>query len=190
MEKDETPIVDAGTRKEWRAWLQKNHNKENKVYLIKHKKHTGKPTLNNKEAMEEAICFGWIDTIVKKLDEERYRQTFVRRNKNSRWSNNTLRYAKEMIEQGKISPVGMNVYLEGLKKPTIDHNLPKNPGTPEDLKKQLEKSRKAKEFFNNLAPSYKRVYIYRIEKAKLPETRKKRIKQVLKNCKEGKKFGM
>lgn len=189
MEEDKTPECHAGTRKQWRAWLQRNHKKERKVYLIKFKKHTGKPSLNNREAMEEAICFGWIDTTVKKLDEDRYRQAFAKRTKNSRWSNNTLSYAKDMIKQGKMTEQGMKYYLEGRKKPTLDHGLPRNPETPIDLKVLLDKSKKAKEFFNKLAPSYKRFYIYWIEKAKLPETRKRRIKQVFKDCKEQKKPG-
>ena len=63
-------------RKEWRKWLLKNHKKENKVNLIKYRKHTGKPSVTSKQAMEEAICFGWIDTTMKRLDDERYMQRF------------------------------------------------------------------------------------------------------------------
>jgi len=178
----------AGTRRVWREWLRKNHNKEKKVYLIKYKKHTGKPSLTNKEAMDEAICFGWIDTTVKKLDDEKYRQCFVRRNKNSRWSNNTLRYAREMIKKRKMSKFGMKMYLEGLKKPVIDHGLPRDPEMPEDLKKELKKNRKALENFEKFAPSYRRYYIYWIEKAKRAETRKRRIKTVVEKSEENKKF--
>src|SRR3989344_123253 len=129
----------AGTRKEWRDWLKKNHLAENKVFLIKYKKHTGRPSLNNKEAMEEAICFGWIDTTVKRLDDERYQQCFARRNSKSRWSNNTLSYARDMIQKGKMSAFGLTMYEQGKQKPTIDHNLPKNPDIPDDLKKALGK---------------------------------------------------
>ena len=71
-------------RQEWRNWLEKNHDKEKKVAVIKYKKHTGKPSISHKESMEEAICFGWIDTTLKRLDDERYGVTFVKRNKNSR----------------------------------------------------------------------------------------------------------
>jgi len=83
--------VYAGTRKEWRQWLRLNHKKETRVNLVKFKKHTGKPSLNNKESMEEAICFGWIDTTIKRIDDERYQQSFAKRTDKSRWSNNTLR---------------------------------------------------------------------------------------------------
>ena len=108
--------IHANSRQEWRKWLEKNHLKEDSVYLIRYKKHTGKPTLTPKEAMEEAICFGWIDTTVNRIDEERYAQRFVRRNKNSRWSNNTIKYAKRLMKERKMSPFGIKMFKEGLKK--------------------------------------------------------------------------
>ena len=83
------PLIEAGTHKAWRAWLQKHHLKEKKVGLICHKKHTGKLFLTHREAMEDAICFGWIDTTIKRLDEDRYIRYFARRTDKSRWSENT-----------------------------------------------------------------------------------------------------
>jgi uncharacterized protein YdeI (YjbR/CyaY-like superfamily) len=179
-----TQQIYAGTVKEWRDWLRKNHKKESKVYLIKYKKHTGKPSLNNKDAMAEAICFGWIDTTIKKLDEERYQQAFVRRNSKSRWSNNTLRYAREQIAKRRMSKFGMKMYLEGKQKPTIDHNLPKNPDTPEDLKKALGKHLSA---FEKYAPSSRRLFIYQVMKAKRPETKEKWITWVVDKVAKGEK---
>ena len=182
----EAQRIYAGTRKEWREWLRKNHKKEKKVYLVKYKKHTGKPSLNNREAMEEAICFGWIDTTVKRLDEERYQQCFVKRNDKSRWSNNTLSYARDMIKKKKMMKQGLEAYKKGVKKPTIDHGLPKNPETPDDLRKELRKH-KLEIIFKNLAPSARRYHIWSIEKAKREETRKKRIKETVKMVKDNRK---
>jgi len=167
----------ARSRKEWREWLRKNNNKEKKISLILYKKHTGKPSLSKKEAMDEAICFGWIDTTIKRMDDERYTQSFVKRNKNSRWSNNTLSYARRLIKERKMTKAGLKAYEEGRKKPVIDHGLPRNPKTPKDLMAALGK---AKEKFHNLAPSYRRDYIYWIEKAKRKETREKRINETVK----------
>ena len=93
----------AKNTKEWREWLRKNHKKESSIYLIKYRKHTNKPSLTSKEAMVEAICFGWIDTTMKGLDEDRYMQRFCKRTKNSRWSKNTLRYAKELIKKRNMN---------------------------------------------------------------------------------------
>ncbi|MCB9359059.1 YdeI/OmpD-associated family protein [Candidatus Woesearchaeota archaeon] len=172
----ETPEIYAGTSKEWREWLRKNHRKENKVYLIKYKKHTGKPSLNNNEAMDDAICFGWIDTTVKRLDDERYRQCFMRRTSKSRWSKNTIARAKRMIAAKKMSAFGLKMYKEGLTKPTIDHNLPRDPATPVELKKALGKDLKK---FEALSPSAKRLHIYMVLKAVRPETKQKRIKEIV-----------
>lgn len=181
------PECYAKDRKEWRMWLRKNHNKERKVYLIKYKRHTGKPAPSHRESLEEALCFGWVDTTVKRLDDERYRRCFVKRTEKSRWSDATISYAKDLIKKRKMTKAGLKMYKMGLKKLTIDHNLPKNPETPEDLQKQLNKSKKAKEFFANLAPSYKRFYLYQIFNAKRPETRKKRIMMVYERAKLRKK---
>lgn len=175
---------------EWRNWLAKNHLKEKAVSLIRYKKHTGKPSITHLEAMHEAICFGWIDTTINRIDDEKYLINFVRRTDKSRWSKNTLSYAKKMLEEGRMSPEGLKRYKEGLVKPVIDHGLGKNPPVPKDLEDALEKNNKAKENFSNFAPSYRRTYIVWIERAKLPETRKRRIKEVVKRAKENKKWGI
>ncbi len=179
----------ANSREEWRAWLEKNHNKENKVYLIRYKKHTGKPTITPKEAMEEAICFGWIDTTVNRIDDERYAQCFVRRNENSRWSNNTQKYARRLIKEGKMTPEGLKMYREGLKKSTIDHGLPRNPKIPDILEKALSKDKKAKGNFEKMAPSYRRHFIYSIERAVREETKNKRVKDIVRRMRNNIKFG-
>jgi len=186
----EMPKVHAETRKKWRDWLRKNHKKEKKVWLVKHKRHTKKPAVSHRESMEEAIRFGWIDTTIKRIDDDTYENCFVKRNKNSRWSRATLGYAKKLIEEKKMTSEGLKAYKEGLKKPVIDHDLPKNPETPAELKKLLETNKKAKENFNNFAPSYRRSYIWWIETAKRKETREKRIKEVFQRSKENKKPGL
>ena len=99
--------INISSRKQWRNWLEKNHAKESKVSIILHKKHTGKPSITHKESMEEAICFGWIDTTLKRLDEDTYQRTFVKRNDKSKWSQNTLRYGKELIKEGLMTNAGL-----------------------------------------------------------------------------------
>src|SRR3989344_7228006 len=111
----------AKTREDWRSLLQRNHEKGSKVGLIRYKKHTGKPSPTHQEAMHEAICFGWIDTTVNRIDDEKYMIKFSKRNKNGKWSDNTLRYAKQLIKEGKMSPQGLAAYKLGLSKPTHDH---------------------------------------------------------------------
>ncbi len=180
--------VHAEDRKKWRAWLRRHHIKETKVWLIKHKRHTKKPAMSHRESMEDAICFGWIDTTVKRVDDDTYANCFVKRNKNSRWSNSTLAIARKMIAEKKMSVAGLEAYKAGLKKPVIDHNLPRNPKVPIELKKLLDRNKKAKENFDNFALSYKRMYIYWIETAKRKETRDNRVKEVFKRAKENRKL--
>ncbi|MFC2136331.1 YdeI family protein [Bacteroidota bacterium] len=178
------------TREQWRDWLSANHDKEERVLLVRYKRHTGKPAPNQKESMDEAICFGWIDTTAKRIDDDKWATTYVRRNDNGRWSNNTLKYAKRLIKEGRMTPAGLKRYNEGLKKPTIDHGLPRNPDIPSDLKVLFDKNKKARENFENFSPSTKRYYIYWIEKAKREETRNKRVKEVFENSLENRKPGL
>ncbi len=175
------------TRNDFRKWLIENHEKENKVSVIIYKKHTGKSSPSHRELMEEAICFGWIDTIIQKLDENRYIRNFSKRNKNSRWSDNTLRYAKELIKQRKMTPVGLKFYKEGLSKPTHDFGIPKNPDMPVELKIALNKDKKAKENFENFSPTIKKMTYRWILRAKRNETRVKRIKLTVNNAKNNSK---
>jgi uncharacterized protein YdeI (YjbR/CyaY-like superfamily) len=170
--------VYAKTREEWRAWLQKNHEKESKISLIRYKKHTGKPSPTHMDAMKEAISFGWIDTTIKRLDNEKYIINFAKRNKNSKWSNNTLSYAKELVKQGKMSPAGLEAYKHGLSKPTHDFGIPANPQIPDDLMEILKQT-KTNDNFHLFPSSYKRALLRWLLRAKLSETRKKRIGEIV-----------
>jgi uncharacterized protein YdeI (YjbR/CyaY-like superfamily) len=186
---DKIKRVHANTPKEWRAWLRKNSSREERVYLIRYKRHTKKSTFNSRAAMDEAICFGWIDTTLNRIDDERYAVKFVKRNKNSRWSNATQGHAKRLIAARKMTKAGLKAYEEGLKKPVIDHGLPKDAAPPEDLKKALARSKVATKNFEGFAPSTRRYYIWMILRAKRPETRKRRVAQVYKWAKENVKPG-
>ena len=166
---------------EWRNWLAKNHDKESKVALIKWKKHTGKPTISHQEAMDEAICFGWIDTTIKRLDENRFIRHFAKRTKNSRWSNATLSYAKRLISDGKMHSSGMEAYKYGLTRPILGHGIPSNPEIPEELKKELDKkkNKKLKDTFNNYTPTQKTFFYRFILSAKQKATITKRVGRCL-----------
>lgn len=167
-------------RKEWRKWLQKNHKKEKAVALIRYKKHTGKPSPSVQEAMREAICFGWIDTTVKRLDEDRYIINYRKRNeKTSRWSDNTLSYAKQLIKEGLMTPEGLRLYKLGLAKPTNHEGIPDNPRMSADFKKELEKQ-KALKLFQKLSPSSRRSHLRWLCRAKGAETRIKRMGEIIK----------
>ena len=166
-------------REEWRKWLQKNHKTEKAVAMIRYKNHTGKPSLSHMEAMHEAICFGWIDTTIKRIDDEKYVINFRRRNeKTSKWSDNTLKYAKQMIKEGKMSPEGLKLYKIGLARPTHHHGIPDNPRMPFDLMKELQKQN-ALDMFKKSSPSSRRMHLRWLYRAKGQDTRMKRIKEII-----------
>ena len=173
--------ITAYKKEDFRKWLIKNHEKESKVAVIIHKRHTGKPAPSHRELMEEAICFGWIDTILKRVDEDTFIRYFSTRTNNSRWSDNTLGYAKRLIKEGKMSERGMHFYKLGLAKPTHDHGIPKNPDMPEELKSALVKNKKAEKLFESFPASSRRAIYRWILRAKLAPTKEKRIKHTIEN---------
>ncbi len=111
---------------DWSKWLKKNHLSQTAVHLIHWKAHTGKSTLRPMQAMKEAIRWGWIDTIVKSLGPDQYQQKFAKRNKSSKWSDNTLKYAEEMVKDESISMPGLEAYAYGLLRPRYNENVPQS----------------------------------------------------------------
>ena len=100
---------------EWRAWLERNHDAEIAVWLVFHKKHTGKPTISYDAAVGEALCFGWIDSIVKRIDEDRFARKFTPRKVNSKWSELNKDLAERMIREGRMAESGL-VQINEAKK--------------------------------------------------------------------------
>lgn len=176
------------TRTAWRNWLKKNSLSEKKIAVIVYKKHTGKHSPNHRELMEEAICFGWIDTTIKRLDHEKYLRCFVRRNNNSKWSKNTLRYAGDLINKGKMSAEGIKRYKEGLARTPHDEGIPQNPRVPKYLRQEIEKDSLVKENFRKIPPSYKRMLLRWLLRAKLEKTKKKRVKIIVQSLKKKEKL--
>jgi len=184
--KTEMIQINAFKKEDFRKWLHKNHLKESKVAVVVHKKHTGKGSPSHRELMEEAICFGWIDTTIKRVDEDTFIRFFSKRTKNSRWSDNTLSYGKRLMAEGKMAEQGLQYYKEGLAKPTHDHGIPKNPNMPPELKKALSKANLLKKF-ESLAPSTKRTHYRWLLRAKQQPTRDKRVKQIIKTIPKNEK---
>ncbi|NOR16444.1 hypothetical protein GQ543_01870 [candidate division WOR-3 bacterium] len=178
-------------RDDWRAWLEKNHATKKEVWLVYYKKHTGKPRIPYDDAVEEALCYGWIDSTIKRLDNEKYAQKYTPRRAKSIWSRLNIERAKKMINQGKMTKTGLALFKEaGKKKGSKAKVIKKNYAVPADLKRALTRNKKALENFNNFALSYKKIYVFWIIDAKKKETREKRIKRVVKWAAQNKKSGM
>ncbi len=107
------------TREEWHSWLADNHDTTKIIWLLYYKKHTCRQRIPYNDAVEEALCFGWIDSIVKRIDEISYCQKFTPRRSGSRWSESNLLRAEDMLAQNKMTPAGMKFYQEVLDNPDL-----------------------------------------------------------------------
>ncbi len=180
-------------RDDWHLWLQKNHDTKKEVWLIYYKKHTGKPRIPYDEAVEEALCFGWIDSTVQRVDDEKYAQKFTPRNAKSKWSESNIKRARKMIGEERMTKAGLTKFkkIENQNKREQKVKLSKKKLViPPDLKKVLVTNKDAWDNFNDFAPGYKKLYIRWITDAKKKETRERRIKQTVKWAAQNKKPGM
>ena len=167
-------------RKAWRRWLQQHHTKEPGVWLIYYKKNSGKSRVSYNDAVEEALCFGWIDSTVYKRDEVSRYQFFAKRNPRGNWSTSNKERVKRLSKQGFIMPAGQAM-IDLAKKNGSWKALDKaeKMEVPEDLQKLLEKNKKALKHFQGFSSSSKKIILSWIYTAKRPETRMKRIKKVV-----------
>ena len=174
-------------RKEWRLWLQRHYRSKEGVWLVYYKKHTGKPSVPYIDAVEEALCFGWIDGQIKSIDKERYMQRYTPRKSSSNWSVVNIERAKRMIKERKMTAWGREVYEGGMKTSTIIPSS-KNFSVPKDLKTALEANQKARSNFQSFAPSARLAFVYWVTNAKTDTTRRERIEKTVKLSAEKKKL--
>lgn len=180
------------SREDWRAWLRVNHAKKKEIWLIYFKKHTNNPTIPYGEAVEEALCFGWIDSIVKRIDEKKYAQRYTPRKNKSLWSELNKIRVEKMIKQGRMTEAGMDKVMVAKKNGHWDRTVTSKEtwSMPMELKNALVANKKAKEYFYSLAPSYQRQYIGWIASAKKNETRHKRVKEAINLLEQNQKLGV
>ena len=180
MANDDTERYYAKNRAEWRAWLEANHTTEDGVWLIYYKKESGKPRVDYDEAVEEALCFGWIDSRPNKIDDESYMQLFSPRKAKSPWSRLNKERIKRLIEQGLMTPAGMTK-IEAAKRDgswTIYDEI-EDIVIPDDLAAALMDNEAARVNFEAFGDSYKKGILWWIKTAKRPETRAKRVKETV-----------
>jgi uncharacterized protein YdeI (YjbR/CyaY-like superfamily) len=183
----------ATTRAAWRAWLAEHYASEREVWLVYAKRHTGEPRVEYDDAVEEALCFGWIDSIVRRLDEDRFAQKFTPRRPGSRWSeSNRRRYAK-LEAAGTLAPAGLANGPGDAEAPVGSAKAKPERGAvelPAYVEEELRRDRRAWETFERLAPSYRRLYVGWIDAAKREETRKRRLAEAIERLREGKTLGL
>ena len=179
----------AKTVDQWRNWLDEHHDSESEVWLIFYKQHTGEKSIAYLDALDEALCFGWVDSLVKRLDESRYARKFTPRKADSRWSTiNRKRYVA-LKAAGKLKRGGIN-------RPPTDRSYDPRPRfqmpatVPSYIQQALKKQPAARRHFEGLAPSHRRRYIGWIESAKREETKTRRLQEAIRLLAAGKPLGL
>ena len=179
-------------RNKWREWLGQHYATASGICLVFYKKGTSKPTIDYEAAVEEALCFGWIDSIIKKIDERKYARKFTPRKDKSYWSELNKKRAGKMIKEGRMTDAGLAKKKAAKKtrqwgqtgRPNISLDMPL------EFTRALDKNKKAKESFEKLARSYRKHYIGWIQSAKRDETKEKRIRESVSLLAKGKRLGL
>ena len=166
----------------WHNWLEQNHNKEREAWLVIYKKRSKQTGLQYDEALEEALCFGWIDGKLKSVDKDRFILRYSPRKANSVWSKINRDKAEQLIAQGRMTAAGLTKIEEAKKNGTWDaaYTNKQRDEIPSDLRKALMENIKAWNNFESFANSYRNMYIGWVIGAKTEETRRKRIIEVVK----------
>ncbi|MFO7526551.1 MAG: YdeI/OmpD-associated family protein [Ignavibacteriaceae bacterium] len=186
----ELPIITFQTQNKWRAWLNRNHNKSNGVWLQLYKKNSGVKSINHDMALDEALCFGWIDGQAKSYDELSYLQKFTPRRKRSIWSKRNTEKVEQLIKEGKMHSSGL-AEIEAAKADgrwAQAYDSPANMKIPDDFIEKLSKKPNALAFFKTLNKTNTFSIIWRLQTAKKPETRERRMKAIIEMLGQGKKF--
>ena len=169
-----------GSRKAWRAWLYRHHRKATGVWLVYAKKHTGIPSLSWQEVVEEALCFGWIDSVRHPVDDTYFKQLFTPRKPKSTWSAINKKSVERLMKAGLVAAAGITAVVIAKKTGTWDAwNHVEALTVPPDLRRALRESPKAKKNWDAFTPGARRVSLYYITEAKREETRAKRIARIV-----------
>ena len=185
MEKQKTLYVTE--RKDWRLWLKENHNKEKEIWLIYYRKSSSKPRISYNDAVEEALCYGWIDGILKRVDEEKFAQRFSPRRPNSNLSEMNKERIRRLIKQKKMTAIGLKAVSHA-----FDKNKDPKLVVAEDILKALKSNKETWKNFQNFSEGYKRVRIGYIEDVRgyNKEMFENRLNHFVKMTAKNKKFGM
>ena len=170
---------------QWREWLHDNHHSSIGVYLIFYKVSSEAESMRWEEAVQVAICYGWIDSTVKKLDDERRRQMFTPRKDKSVWSKLNKTYIEKLISDDLMHESGLKK-IEIAKQNGMWESLDavENLEMPKDLVSAFTKNKKALDNYNSFSPSYRKSYLYWLNQAKREETRTARIVEIVKLCEQ------
>lgn len=190
MPKENLPIIAFQITSDWEKWLTENHTQPAGIWLRIFKKDLNEPSITYAEALDEALCYGWIDGQRNKYDAESYLQKFTPRRKRSIWSKINTQHVERLAKAGKMKPAGL-AEIEAAKADgrwQQAYDSPRSMIVPEDFLRELEKNPKAKTFFETLNKTNVYSIAFRLQTAKRAETRGKRMTAILDMLSKGEKF--
>jgi uncharacterized protein YdeI (YjbR/CyaY-like superfamily) len=182
----ELTALEFRNRRQWRKWLEENHTSSRGVWLIYYKGHTAVKSISYGDSLQEALCFGWVDSLIKRLDDNRYARKFTPRKPNSKWSEINRKLWTQLKADGLLAPAGLAL------APTEKRYgaRPEVPEMPEYLAQALKANPKAWGFFQGLARTYQRPFVIWVHTAKREETREKRMREAIRLLASGQKLGL
>ncbi len=177
--RDALPVIPFASRDAWDAWLAEHHEDADGVWIKIAKKGSGIESVTHPEALEVALCYGWIDGLRDRLDDEYFLQRFTPRRPRSKWSKINCGKATELIEQGRMRPAGLKEVERAKADGRWDaaYDPWSTVTVPDDLQRELDRNDTAREFFATLDSRNRYAILYRIQDAKKPETRARRVEQ-------------
>jgi uncharacterized protein YdeI (YjbR/CyaY-like superfamily) len=168
------------TADSFRRWLERNHDAAQELWVGFYKKGSGKPSITYPEAVDEALCFGWIDGVRRSLDEDSYVNRFTPRTKTSSWSAVNIKRAKELIEMGRMTPAGLDAFEKRSEELSAIYSYERqNAVLPRKFEKQIRANKKAWAFFADQPASYRKAVTWWIISAKKEETQLKRLAKLI-----------
>lgn len=186
----ELPIIPFASLEEWEAWLEEHHATSDGLWLKIAKKDSSLSTVSFAEALDVALCYGWIDSQADGFDDRYWLQRFTPRRPRSKWSKRNSAKATKLIEDGRMKPAGLREIERARADGRWDAAYePQSTATvPEDLRRELEKNEEARESFAALDSANRYAILHRIQDARRPETRARRIEKYVAMLREGKKL--
>jgi uncharacterized protein YdeI (YjbR/CyaY-like superfamily) len=177
--------------KQFRQWLERNHDRATELLVGFHKKSSEKKSITYAEALDEALCFGWIDGVRKSFNETSYTIRFTPRKPRSIWSNVNVRHVERLTKAGRMHPAGITVYAQRDPKRTGIYSFENRPRelSPE-FEKIFRQNKAAWKFFQEQPPGYKRLMVFRTMSAKKEETRQRRLQQLIESSEKGVRMGI
>ena len=175
----------------FRRWLQKNHHKASEVWIGMYKVSSSKKGITYKEALDEALCFGWIDGVRKKFDDESYVQRFTPRTAKSYWSLVNTKRVGELKKLGRMHASGLAAFERRDKAATARYSFERETAALEPAaEKQLRANKAAWNYYESEAPWYRRLAVHYVASAKKPETRQRRLETLIKDSAAGRRLGI